>query len=164
MKNCIFKILAIALPIAVAISFCILGKNNLVVEDLSGIMPIENEYRLKFVDSVDYDIGLSSSFKAMAPVEIVGIEPSGEWIKVYTAENAVVVAPIQCKVVHRGADSITLQAGKITVDLKNIIVGTMVGNSLEIGQLVGTVCGDYCLIKVYYGERLLTAEEIEALL
>ena len=59
-------------------------------------LPLDNEYRLKFVDSVQYEIGLSEIIKIIYPVEILSYRENSGVIEVKTYENSVVYSPIDC--------------------------------------------------------------------
>lgn len=153
----------VILPFIIFISVLLISSGVNGREVISNL-PIDNEYRLKFVDSSDYELGLSSISKVVLPVEVLGAEEVGEFIKLTSYENAVVYAPISCVVIKNNGDELVLKAGKITCNIKEIICGTKAGESLNCGDVVGTLKGNYLLIKVFWGDRKLSLQEIEAMI
>lgn len=161
------KLGSIVLPLVVLLSVMLSSVPKVdVYENLNGFY-LDNEYKLKFVDSVDYELGLSDASKIIMPVTILKAElDSLGWIKLTTYENSVVYTPIETMVV--GVDSVNkivkLKTSKITIELKNLICGQKEGVKLFCGDVIGSVQGNVLLVKVFWGDKLLSLEELEAII
>lgn len=127
-------------------------------------LPIENEYRLKFVDSVDYELGLSATIKIIYPVDILKLEEINGLIKIYSLESSIVYAPIDCNVVSNNPNEIVLKYNKLKCSISNIISGVKSGTNLSCGDVIGSLKSDYLLLKVFWGDRQLTLKEIEVMI
>lgn len=127
-------------------------------------LPIENEYRLKFVDSVDYELGLTESIKIIYPVEILDFCEKDGYINIKTYENSIVYAPFDCFVVYASQNEVEIKLNKITCKIKNLICGVGEGTKISCGDIIGTVSNDLLLVQVFWGNRQLGLSEIEAMI
>ena len=102
----------------------------------------------------------------MQPIEILSVTEDSGSIVLTTYENAVVFAPVDCVVnsANKNNYELELRSGKLTVVISGIISGVVAGNKLSCGDIIGTVRGTSCAIKVFWGTKLLSLDEIKALL
>ena len=126
----------------------------------------EQDFKLKFVDSNDYELGLSGITKVILPFDVLSAEEKDDYICIKTHENAVIFAPVDCKIkkIDKSNGEIELQANNIRVVLEGVISGVSEGKTIGCGEIIGTVKGESCLIQVYLGSRRLTLSEIRAIL
>ena len=167
MKRMFFSFSIIVVPIVLCISM-VLGviKYGSSASYTQNLFESENDYRLKFVDSADVELGLGITNKVLVPLEILSVKEEDGSIILTTYENSVVFAPVDCMVnsVSGNNYEIELKSGKITVVITGIISGVSAGNKLLCGDVIGTVKGSTCAVKVFWGTRLLALDEIKALL
>ena len=130
------------------------------------LFDVGNDYRLKFVDSNDIELGLGITGKVVLPVDILGVCENGGRIVLTTIENAIIISPIECEVVdvNRELFEIKLQAGKINIILTNVLSGVSKGRKVLCGEVLGTVNGNSFFVEVYWGSKKLSLEEIKVLL
>lgn len=166
MKKTIFKFSLCCVPILLGLSmglflhyyenFSLNGKT---------LLEVENDYKLKFVDSNNYELYLGETQKVILPVEIVDINEVDGKIVIQTHENAVVNTPFMCTVEDVNGDGgIILKSGKITCIISGVISGVVKGSSLGVGDILGTVNGSRISVEVFWGDRKLSLEEIRGLL
>ena len=127
-------------------------------------LPLDNEYRLKFVDSVQYEIGLSEIIKIIYPVEILSYRENSGVIEVKTYENSVVYSPIDCVIENKGNNKICLKAGNIMCAVSNIICGVEDQKAIACGDVVGSIIGDSFFVEVFIGSERLSLSDIEAII
>lgn len=166
MKKFVFKVSLIFVPILFGISFSLFfNEYKLFSRNGHLLLENENDYRLKFVDSNNYELYLGETVKAILPVEIIDLEETSEKIIVRTHENSVISSPISCvvnKILNDG--TITLVSGKLTIKITNVISGVNEGQSILVGDLIGTANGETIGVQVFWNNRKLTLEELRALL
>lgn len=129
------------------------------------LLEAENDYRLKFVTSADFEFSLGETNKVILPFEIIDVCEIDGSIKVTSTENAVVLSPITCVVnsVSRNGE-IELGVNNIRIIISGLISGVKAGNKISCGDCLGTLRGDSCFVKVFWGTRKLSLEELKALL
>ena len=167
MKKFILRVSIVVVPIVLCVSMVL--AINVHKEGLSytqSLFETENDYRLKFVDSTDFELGLGSTDKIILPFEILSAREEGGFIVLETYENSIILAPADCVVnsVNPVNSETELQVGNITVILSNIVSGVRSGNRLACGDVIGTVKASECLLKVFWGERKLSLDEIRAVI
>lgn len=130
------------------------------------LFDVGNDYRLKFVDSNDVELGLGMTNKVVLPVDVLGVKEDGGRIIVTTIENAIILSPIGCEVidVNKELFEIKLKSGEISVIITNVISGVTKGRKVLCGEILGTINGDNCFIEVYWGAKKLSLEEIKVLI
>lgn len=166
MKKTIYKLSSVLIPVVLGISVA-LGLINFGVNGKVSkfFLEAENDYRLKFVDSSDYELSLSGTEKVILPVEVLDISEKSEAICVTTNTNEIVMCPINCLVKSRMANGdITLGLGNLSCIISGVVSGVEVGDSLQCGEVIGTVKGNKLYLQVYWGTRKLSLDELRALL
>lgn len=122
----------------------------------------DNDYKLKFVDSSQVELGLSFSYKVIQPVEIIEIsEQSDGWIALITHENAVVYAPVDAQVVACDNGCVSFRVSKLTITIKNMVSGVVAGQKVKCGEIVGSVNGTQLFARVQWGSKTLSYNEIK---
>ena len=167
MKKLIYKLSIVIVPIVLCFSMVlVLNVHGDSEKYTQNLFETENDYRLKFVDSTDYELSLGSTDKIILPVEIISATEENGEIVITTYENAVILAPVACSVnsVIPVSSEIELKSGNIVVVISNIITGVKTGDSLLCGDVIGTVKGNTCNLKVFWGSRKLTLAEIKAII
>ena len=158
-----FRAGEVILPFVLFFSFVLFQVPQVnVYESLNGLY-MDNQYKLKFVDSVDYELGLSSVYKIILPIEILNMEEENGWIKLTSYENSVVYAPLDATIYSHG-DEIKLKTSSLTIIIKNLLCGVKNNTVIKVGEIIGTINGSHLFVQVLWGERLLSIEEIGALL
>lgn len=127
-------------------------------------LPLDNEYRLKFVDSIEYEMGLSSIIKLIYPVEVLSYSEKEGKIEIKTYENSIIYAPTKCKVENKTKNVIKLKSGNLSCVIYNIISGVSVGEDIQCGDVVGSIIGDSFCIDVFIGDNQLSLSELEAII
>ena len=165
MKKTLFKISLFVVPVVLGISMVLVlntYQNNF--NTAKFLLEAENDYRLKFVDSTDYELMLGETSKVLLPFEILNAEEVEGSIILTTYENSVILAPVDSKVLSVSNNELELGSGNITCVLSGVISGVKAGNELSVGDVLGTVKGTTCSIKVFWGTRKLSLEELKSLL
>ena len=164
MKNWLFKISTIVVPVVLSVS--IVFAFNSFKGTTKNVFENEDEFKLKFVDSTDYELNLSGTSKVVLPIEILSAEEINGSVVLTTYENAVIYSPIDCQVSSVSFDKseVEVVCNNIRCVISGIITGVKVGNVLHCGDVMGTVKGNRCSIKVFWGTRLLSLEELKGLL
>ena len=167
MKKLLFSTSLVVVPLLLSISMLlVINRHGDSATYTQNLFEVGNDYRLKFVDSTDVELGLGMTNKVILPVDIFKVCEEDSKIKLTTAENAVILAPITCEVLETNRENaeIKLRSGKVLVVLDGVISGVARGNKLSCGDVIGTVKGNTCLIEVYWGSKKLSLEEIKALI
>jgi len=167
MKRMVCKLSIVLVPIVLCFSMVlVINAYESSATYTQNLFDTENDYRLKFVDSTDIELSLGTTNKVILPLEILSAIEEGGSILITTYENAVVYSPVDCLVnsVNALNSEIELKSGNITVVLTGILSGVKAGNKLVCGDVVGTVKGNTCAVKVFWGTRKLSLEEIKVLL
>lgn len=166
MRKWILKVSGVVVPIVLCISMVLVIGGVSRAGYIQNLFETENDYRLKFVDSTDIELNLGATDKVILPVDVESAFEEDGNIVVKTRENAVALSPINCKVssVNSNNAEIELKAGNITVVLIGIISGVKTGNCLNCGDVIGTIKGTRCVVKVFWGTRKLSLEEIRMLI
>lgn len=162
-KKITYKFLSCMLAIFVlsTVAVCYLINTNL----SERVFDIENDYKLKFVDSTDYKLNLAGTEKVLLPSPILNMSEKAGKIKIEVLENSVIYAPIDCKVSEITSDgAIVLTKNKIKCKLFNLIVGVIKNKEVEVGEVIGSVNGSYLYAEVFYGKRKLSLDEIKGLI
>lgn len=166
MKKLSIRALVFIAPIIMCLSMVmLLGRVNS-KDSGKTVFESEQDFKLKFVDSADYELGLSGITKVIMPLEIFSAEEKNGYIEVTTRENAVVLSPVACEVSYiNGANGeIELKANNIRVVIIGLVSGVKVGDKIECGELIGTIKGEKCRFQVYFGTRKLSLSEIKVML
>lgn len=166
MRKWILKLSIIVVPIVLCLSMVLVVGGTGDTEYAQNLFDTENDYRLKFVDSTDIELNLGATDKVILPFDIESVSDEGGDIVVKTKENTVVLSPVECVV--NSASSLTseveLKSGNITVVIIGIISGVKTGNCLRCGDVIGTIKGTQCIVKVFWGTRKLSLDEIRMLI
>lgn len=162
MQKILKMLQAIIFPIVMVLSVGLyrISEINL-KQTLSELLP-NSDYKLKFVDSTEVELGLSSAEKIILPIDILSVEEKDEWINLTTYENSIIYAPLDVDVtdVDSSKQSIELKLSSLTIVLKNVITGLSSGAKVKCGEVVGSVNGSVLKVKVLWGKRVLSLEEI----
>lgn len=166
MRKWIFRVSVIIVPVVLCLSMVLIVGQTKESKYAQNLFETENDYRLKFVDSNDIELNLGSTDKVLLPFDIESIEEENGDIVVTTKENSVVLSPVDCTVnlVSPLSSEVELKSGNITVVISGIISGVKTGNSLCCGDVIGTIKGNRCVVKVFWGTRKLSLDEIRMLL
>ena len=165
MKSKIIKTIIMLTPIFLGLSMIFVLYFGVGRNYGATIFESEQDYKLKFVDSTDY-LTLGDSTTLILPFDILSAEETEEGIIVKTQENAIVYAPLDCDVISYDTNSRELQlhVNSIKVLIKGIITGVSPGDKIACGQLVGTVDGNSCVIRVFWGKKCLSLQELKVIL
>lgn len=165
MKRKVIRLALFLVPIVMGVSMVlvvmVVGGNSYGAT----IFESEQDYKLKFVDSTDF-LSLSGTSAVILPFDIISAEDNGKRIKVTTHENAVIYAPLDCEVVFYDASSqeLELKCNIVRVVISGLISGVKAGTKLVCGEVIGTVNGTSCFVQVYWGDKYLSLQELEAVL
>ena len=160
-----FKFSLVCVPIILGFSMVLLF-NVLQNSSLNAKTFIEeNDYRLKFVDSTNFELSLGETDKVIMPLEILDVTEVDGSIIITSHENSVIYSPIACTVTSvLSGSEVELKSNNLRCVISGIISGVQTGNVLDCGDVIGTLKGNTCALKVFWGTKKLTLEELKALL
>ena len=165
MKKNVLKFAGILMPICLGLSMALLI--HLSGEKLSGVtfFNAEQDYKLKFVDSTDF-LTLSQSETMILPFEILSAVEKDDAIIITTYENAVVFSPLDCVVLSnlKSNNELELKSNNVRIVITGLLSGVNAGQVVSCGEVIGTVKGTTCAVKVFLGTRKLTLDELKALI